>query len=190
VVRSSDGYSFLRPFSRSRTGLHFHRFSNRVFLYSPFCLLSDRSFGTPSRNHPHSKSWHRSAPSSSPEPIIRTFPFYSAGMESTPPPHLVRDISFDEIFQLLSCPCQRCDCSLRWFSEISSVNVRMGICREQPPSYSCQMQRSGIWRLYGLLPCRGLWFPSLLSYIFWEYTTKAHYHPPIFGVITWQLLRQ
>jgi hypothetical protein len=31
--------------------------------------------------------WHRSAPFSSPEPIFRTFRFYSAGMDSTPPSH-------------------------------------------------------------------------------------------------------
>jgi hypothetical protein len=35
VVRSSDGYSSHRPFSRGRTGLHFHRFSNRVFSTLP-----------------------------------------------------------------------------------------------------------------------------------------------------------
>jgi hypothetical protein len=38
------------------------------------------------------------------------------------------------------------------------------------PSHSCQMQRSCIWPLYGLLPCRGLW------------PTFPHYFLTSFGI--------
>jgi hypothetical protein len=97
VVRSSDGCLSHRPFSRGRTGLHFLRFSNRVF--SPTEEL-ERHLGF-TRIPSHGIDLPPPpVPSQSFEHFLSIQQEWSRRLLPT----LVRDISFDEIFQLLCCP--------------------------------------------------------------------------------------
>jgi hypothetical protein len=158
VVGSIDGYASHRPSSRDRTGTAID-FQTESSLLS----LPPSSFPTEALERRRRFTLIPShgidllpppIPSPTFEHFLSTQPEWSQRLLPT----LVHDISIGEIFQLFSCPFN--DCSLRWFSPISTGNVRMGACHEEPPSHSCQMQWSNIWRLYRLLSCRGPW-PSI-----------------------------
>jgi hypothetical protein len=88
------------------------------------------------------------------EQFITTQPEWSRSLLHT----LDKDLSYEEIFQLLTCPTSfPSDWCLRWICSILSRNVRMGSCNQRSPPHISSMQRTGIWSLHGFISCRILW---------------------------------
>jgi hypothetical protein len=178
VVRSSHGYSSHRPFAQGRTGLHFHRFSNRVFSTLPSsCYMTEaleRRLGFTRIPSHGIDLFPPPVPSSSFEHFLSTQPEWSPRLL----PNLFRDISFDESFQLLSFPSDvaiaACDGSMQslqgafgWVLATSSprrILVKCsgpahGACMD---SYSAQVY--GLLSLTTFLHLLGIYFKSPLPF--------------------------
>jgi hypothetical protein len=190
VVRSDDGYSSHRPLSRGQTGLHFHISTNGVFStlpssYFPTEALERRLGLTRLPSHGIDLL---PPPLTSPtfEHFLSTQPEWSRRLLPT----IVHDFSFGEIFRLFICPST---------SVIAAATVQCNLFRERwdgclPRATPVTiLSNTVVWYMALVwtptVQKRIAYYPSLLSYIFWDYITKSHYHPQSFGVVTWQLSR-
>jgi hypothetical protein len=151
-VRTSDGYSSHRPFSLGRTGLHFHRFSNKVFSTLPSACFPtealERRLGF-TRIPSHGIDLPPPpVPSQSFEHFLFTQPEWIRRLLPT----LVHDVSFDEILFLVVHSTMRLQLAM----------VQCNLFRERsdgclPRATPVAFLSHAAVRLMRLLPCRGLW---------------------------------